>query len=274
MLTEAAPSEQTVTEPDADIAPPPSRLRAVFIGAGAGVAITLVLSLILGGRFALPSAVATPRSELDVRATIEFVASSGGLYLVTLVAGALVGLCVAGLSYAVGREANSEAERYPLRAMLPLAAILSALVGYAMVRLGLGLWADITAGVVTISVSRMLLILVVAGAVTGALTGDAVDRLARPQLLGLEGVAVPESTGAMMREMMSAVGTPVVAFLVAAIFAIALSQLLLELAHTSVNLAVAVFSIAAALILAGAALLAYRPWERRGRSSGEDGEDE
>jgi len=263
VLTETKPQGQTSPVDEPLVSHPRSRGRAVLIGAASGAALTLVATLVLGGRFALESAVATPNSEADVRATIEFVASSGGLYLLVIAVGALIGMAVAGIAYAVGREANSEAPRYPLRAMLPLAAVVGGIAAYAVVRTGLGLLADITAGVVTITVGRMLLILVVAGAVTGALTSDAVDRLARPQLLGIEGVAVPESTGAMMREMVSAVGTPITAFLVAVIFAVALSQLLLGLAHTSVNLAVAVFGIAGALILGIAVLLAYRPWESK-----------
>ena len=215
----------------------------------------------VGGRFALQSAVGTPRSEGDVRAAIDFVASSGGLYLIVALLGAAVGMGVAGVSYAVGREANSAAPRYPLRAMMPLAAVTGAGVAYGTVRLGLGLWSDITAGVVTIPVIRMILILVAAGAITGIITGDAVDRLARPQLLGMHGIAVPESTGAMMREMTQAVGTPLGSFIVVALFAVGLSQLLLEVAHIDINLSTAIFSVAGAAILGIAALLAYRPWE-------------
>lgn len=272
MLTEdTTTSDDLVTEETEAPPKPRSRGRAVLIGAGAGAALGLLAMVVFGGRFALQSATATQRSDTDVRAAIEFVASSGGLYLIVVFLGAAVGMAVAGISYAVGREANAEAPRYSLRALMPLAALVGAGTAYSVVRLGLGLWADITAGVVTIPVNRMILILAAAGAITGALTGDAVDRLARPELLGLHGVAVPQSTGAMMSEMSRAVGTPIVAFLVAAIFAVALSQLLLGVAHISVNLATAIFSLAGAVVLAIAVLLAYRPWERDG--SGDDSVD-
>ncbi len=273
MLTETPSTDEALAVPGLaeEEDSPRIRGRAVLIGAGTGAALALLATVVLGGRFALQSAVATPLSETDIRSTIEFIASSGGLYLIVVVVGAAVGMGVAGVSYAVGREANSVAPRYPLRAMLPLAALVSAGTSYAVLRLGIGLWGDITAGVVTIPVARMVLILVGAGAVTGAITGDAVNRLSKPELLGLHGVAVPTSTAAMMGEMARAVGTPIVAFLVAAGFAVALSQLLLEAAHTSFNLAVAIFAVAGAIILGGATLLAYRPWENRTRRSDEEG---
>ena len=58
-----------------------------------------------------------------------------------------------------------------------------------------------------------------------------------------------------------AVGIPLVAVTVAGVFAIGLAQVLLTAEGT---LAVVLFSLAAALVLGGAALIAYRPWERDG----------
>ena len=53
----------------------------------------------------------------------------------------------------------------------------------------------------TVSVFRMTVLAVVSGAVAGGITASAVDALARPAVLGLEGEAWPVSAGAFMGEM-------------------------------------------------------------------------
>ncbi len=143
-----------------------------------------------------------------------------------------------------------------------MAAVGSIVIAYAVTRAGLGAAADIEAGVITVSVFRMSIIAAAAGAGAGAITAGAVDDLARPEFLGLEGEAWPTSGRAVVAEMMRAIGAPTVAIVVVAALAIALSQLLLAIEGIG---AVAVFSLAAGIVLFGAAFVAYRPWERQGQ---------
>jgi hypothetical protein len=138
---------------------------------------------------------------------------------------------------------------------------VSGITGYAVLRAGLGLGSDIDAGVVVIAVSSFVLIALVSGLVAGGVTTFIVDRLARPDLLGLGGAAWPTSSRELVGAIARAVGIPLVAVAIAGIFALGLAQLLLTAEGT---LAVILFSIAAALVLGGAALVAYRPWERNG----------
>lgn len=236
-----------------------SRLRAVLFGALAGAVLVLVAIAVFGGRFGLGAATATPIAEGSPRATIEFVASSGGMYLMVVLTGLLVGLAVAGIGYAVGRETEPDAPKFPLRWLLPVAAFVSAVAGYSTLRAGLGLTSDITAGVVTIGVDAFIAAAVVSGLVAGGITAYIADRLARPELLGFGGVAWPTSARELMGAMARSVGIPLVAVVIAGVFAIGLAQLLLTAEGT---LAVVLFSVAGALVLGGATLVAYRPWER------------
>ncbi len=236
-----------------------ARLRAIFYGAAAGGILALAALAVLGGRFGLGAAEATPVAEGSPRAAIDFAASSGGMYLIVIFTGILVGLAVAGIGYAFGRESEPESPKFPLRWTLPMAAVTAAIAGYAAMRGGIGVLGDIDAGVVTISVFRFVLISLVAGAVAGAITAYIVDRLARPDLLGLGGVAWPSRPGEAMGAMARSVGIPLLAVVVAGAFAVGLSQLLLGAGGAA---AVAIFSIAGAIVLGGATLVAYRPWER------------
>lgn len=238
-----------------------TRLRAMTYGALTGAVLSLVAIAILGGRFALGAAVATPLAEGSPRADIEFVASSGGMYLIVVVTGVVLGLIVAGIGYAVGRETEPDSPKFPLRWLLPVAGFTSGVAGYAALRAGLGLAADIDNGVVTVTVASFVIVAIVSGLAAGAITAYIVDRLARPELLGFGGVAWPTSASEIMGAMARSVGIPLVAVVIAGVFAIGLSQVLLSAEGT---LAVVLFSVAGALVLGGATLLAYRPWERDG----------
>ena len=213
--------------------------------------IALSLTVFLAGRTslgALENADATP----------SLIVSSGALYLAVVVFGALAGIALTALVYAYGREADPGPARFPLRYLFPAGAVTSAIFSYAILRFGIGAWGDISDGTVTIAVDRLTVVAVVIGLVTGALTASVVDALARPEFMRFEGEARPESRAAVMADMMRAVGIPMVAVTVAAIFAFLLSRVLLNLQPAA---AVIVFSMVAALVLGGAAFIAARPRE-------------
>ena len=235
----------------------PHRLRSVIYGAAAGAMLALVGLAVYGSRASLGS-VQGILLDQSGRGRSDFVISSGGLYLTFVIIALLAGLLIAGLVYAFGRENEPDGARFPLRYLLPTAGITAAIMAYALLRAGLGAAADIEAGIVTISVFRMIIVVGLAGLVAGGATASVVDALARPGFLGIEGEAVPTSSTAFVKEMVTAVGTPTVAVIVIAIFAIGLSQVLLSLHGTA---AVAAFSVVGAIVLALAAVAAYRPWE-------------
>ncbi len=236
----------------------PQRARSVVYGAVGGALLALVGLAVFGSRASLGSIEGVLLEPAAGRGRSDFVISSGGLYLAVIILGVLGGLVIAGAIYAFGSRDVTE-RRFPLRYLVPTAGITAAIMTYAIMRAGLGALATIELGTVTVSVFRLIIVCMAAGATAGGVTASVVDALARPSFLGFAGEAVPHSPAAFMREMTSAVGAPTIAVVVAAAFAIGLSQLLLALHGTA---AVAAFSIVAAIVLGGAALVAYRPWEK------------
>ncbi len=223
-------------------------------GAIAGGVVAMVLLTIFVGRFAV--------NALDVlNGRASFEASSGSVYLLVVVTGLLGGLAISVVTYAFGAESEPESQRFPLTWMLPIGAVVAALFAYAVLRFGVGLAGDISAGVITISVMRMAVIALVMGVVAGGITGATVDALARPSMIRFEGEAAPESPQAILAEMLQAIGAPVIALIVGAVFAIALAQVLLAVEGIGATI---IFSVVGALVLGGAALIATAPWDREG----------
>ncbi len=237
----------------------PHRVRSVVYGAAAGALLALSAMAVFGSRFGLESVDGVLLDPATGRGRADFVISSGGLYLALIILAILGSLLISGIVYAFAREDDPEAVRFPLRYLLPTAGITAAVMAYATLRAGLGAAADIGQGVVTVSVFRLIIITLIAGVLAGGATASVVDALARPSFIGFEGEAVPASTAAFMKEMVAAIGAPTTAVIVIAAFAIGLSQVLLSLHGTA---AVAAFAVVGAIVLASAALVAYRPWDR------------
>ena len=235
------------------------RLKSVTYGAFAGALLALGGLALFGSRVSLASVQGVLLDPATGRGRSDFVVSSGGTYLALIIVSMVGGLLIAGIVYAFGRENEPEGARFPLRYLLPTAAITAAIMAYSMLRVGLGAVADIDGGLITVSVFRLIIVLLIAGFVAGGATASVVDALARPRFLGFEGEAVPESSAAFVGEMLSAIGAPTIALVVIAALAVGFSQVLLSLHGTA---AVAAFSIVAAIVLGLAALVAYRPWDR------------
>ena len=195
------------------------RVKASLYGAVAGGITALVLTALFAGRFAVNAI-----DVLDNRAAFE--ASSGAMYLLVVVLGLIGGLIIATITHAIAFQAEPDTQRFPASWMLPIGAVVAALFAYAVLRFGVG---------------------------------ALVDALSRPSLIGFSGEAAPASTRAMVAEMLQAVGAPVIALIVGAVFAISLSQILLAVEGTG---AVVIFSVVGAVVLGGAALIALRPWDR------------
>lgn len=228
------------------------QLKASMYGAVAGGVVAMALMAIFIGRFAVDAL-----DVIDGRASFE--ASTGSVYLLVVVISLLGGLAISAVTYAFGVESEPETQRFPLAWMLPIGAVVAALFSYAVLRFGVGLAGDISAGVLTISVMRMVIVALVMGVVAGGITGAVVDALARPSVIRFEGEAAPESPQAIVAEMLQAIGAPVIALIVGAVFAIALSQVLLAVEGIGATI---IFSVVGAVVLGGAALIALAPWDR------------
>ena len=232
------------------------RIRSTIAGAAAGGLLGLLLTAVYGGRTAIGSVDAVVVDGAVARA--EFVVSSGGLYALVMLLALVGGVAVASVTYAIGREAEPDAPKFPLAWLLPIAAVTSAIMAYATLRGGLGIGAEIKAGTVTVSVFRLTVIALLAGVLAGGVTSRLVDAVARPATLGEANEAWPASRRAFATESMRAIGTPTIATILIAVFAITFSQVLLSL-HGAAS--VIVFSVIAALILGIVSLAAYRPWD-------------
>ena len=240
-----------------------TRARATFHGAMAGAFLALVLVAFWTSRTSLTSVIGVETPDAGVASRAEFAVSSGGLYVAIVVAAVIGGLAIAAVVHATVRESTADRRVVPIGYIFPIAAVLSSVGGYAAARGALAGLADIEAGVVTISVFRFVMVALIAGAVAGGFTAGGVQAFASPGFLRIEGEAVPSSGTAMMREMGRAVGGPTMGALVVAALAIGVSLLLLELEG---GVAVAAFSVIGAIVLFGAAFLAYRPWDKAGRT--------
>ncbi len=201
-----------------------SRIRTAGWGALLGALLALAAMAVLGGRFALPTATATPVSEGSAAADLAFTASTGWTYLLVIVAGLVSGAGVAAAVYAFGRESEPDAPRFPLRWLVPAAAAVFALFGYAVIRATILLFGESVDGIVTIPLTAMIVGGLIGGAVAGAVTAGVVDRLARPEVLGLGGEAWPASPAALIREASRAIGTSIMALVLVAGFAVALGR--------------------------------------------------
>jgi hypothetical protein len=217
-------------------------------GTLAGGLLAIALLVLFTGRFAIESA------SLAEGGNAELAVTSGALYLGAIVASLLGGAVVAAVAYGVSSEDDDEITRFELAHIMPFGLVTSVAVGYSILRAGLGIAADIEAGVVSVNVAALALTVLVAGLVTGALVAWVVSTLAAKSVVGLEGEAAPSSTAAMMKAATRAVSGPMLAIIVIAALAVALAQLLLAAEGTA---AIAIFSGAAALVLLGAAGAAY-----------------
>lgn len=235
--------------------------RRTFAAATAGsVAGGLLglLALALASTRVLDAGLTVPVRD-DGLIEASFAVGQAGMYVLVLVAGAIGGAILAMIGYAFTTQAEPTARRYGLGPIAALGAVAGAPIAFAAARAAVGLAGDITAKTVVLSVFRASFVAAAAGMVTGLLIVVAVERLSRPEVLGMSGAAAPRSVGQFVRAGATAVGLPAVGLAVAAIAVFGFSRVLLEADPT---LALIAFGGIAALILGGTALLAARPPRR------------
>ena len=229
-------------------------------GAIAGVLIAFGCVAWFGGYLGLETVDAVTLIPNTPAAEPQFVATANSLWLLLFLLGAVGGLVVATISYGVGRVLDPEADAYPAGWLLLLGAVLGAIVVFSTVRLGITIWGDLEAGIMSVPVATLILVAGFAGLLAGAIIAPIVDALARPATIGPRNEATPVSSRAFWMDLGGAIGVPVLAMGVGALLAIGLAQLLLSAESTTVT--VVVFSLVSAVVFGVVTLLAYRPWDR------------
>ncbi|MBT8197490.1 MAG: hypothetical protein HKO87_05645 [Acidimicrobiia bacterium] len=243
-----------------------NRLAVSVAGAVTGAVVAVAITAFIIGIRALGSVdlVVTDLATTNARPVLSI--TNGSFYLALVVAGLAGGALVGATTYVLGRMTSPSAPRFPLKYLLPTAAVMAAIVLYAVMRASVGLGGSIEDGIVSISAFRLVLGAGVAGFVTGGITAGTTDALARPAFLGLDNEAWPASSAAFVRESVRAMMAPMIGLGVVAALALGVSQVLLSSSHTG---AVVLASVLSAAVLAGAALVAYRPWDRGEPGGGE-----
>ncbi len=230
------------------------------IGAVAGVAAALLIAAFAAVLVVEQSVTVEILQASRGRARAAFVTHDWTMFVVVAVAGAVVGGLIARVAIAAADVAHPDEPRLAATPVVLMVAGLGAVVAYAMLRAGLGIGAEIVGDpvadetIVTVSVFRAIVIAMVTGATTGAVTAIAGEWLSRPAAVGLEGEAWPASSARFARESVAAMMIPLLALVVIVVVVFGFSRLLLLDPGV---FAVAVFSIGAAVVLGLAAAAAY-----------------
>lgn len=224
------------------------------MGAGLGI-----LTLAVGAARVIDAGLAVPTLDSGEVGAVVAV-TQAGMYLYVTVAGAVAGAILGMFGYGIIAQTDPASRRYRLGPIAVLGALIGAPVAFGAARAAVGLAGDIVANTVTIGVFRAGIIALVAGALTGLLIVVAMERLARPETLGVSGVAVPRSLGHFVRDAVAAVGLPALGLVVGAALVFGLSRVLLEADKT---VALIVFGGVAAVVLFGTAFIAAHPPRRK-----------
>ncbi len=233
-------------------------IAAATVGSLVG-ALLGTLALGLGAARLLDSGLTIPPSDTTTLGA-SITVSQAGMYLFVIVAGAVAGAILAMVGYAVSAQADPDARRYGLAPIASLGALIGGPVAFAASRAVVGLVGDIVDKMVVLDIFHAAIAALTTGAATGAIVVVTVERLSRPETLGLGGVAMPQSFGRFVRDATAAVGLPAFGLAMGAGVVYGLSRVLLEADKT---VALIVFGGVAALILFGTALIASGPGRRR-----------
>lgn len=229
-------------------------LAATAIGAVLGAIVAVSVPALAASR------VIRTGAELTASGEAVFRVGEGAMDLLIVIAGALAGMLLGAIAYAVGKEASPDSPRVSLAPLLILGAVIGAVIGFGVARAALGLAADRGAEIATVSVFRAAMVALAAGGVTGAIIGLTVERLSRPEAFAFGGEAWPRSPVEFARDAMRAMGLPALGMVLAVAIVFGLSRVLLD---ASKEVGLVVFGGVAAIVLFGAAFIASHP-PRRG----------
>ncbi len=239
-------------------------ITVTTLGAAAGALLGVLGLALMGGLVVTGTVDATLISQSRSIARPQFTASAGAMYLLVVIYGAAAGLLLATGTVAIMRFLYPEERRFGPGVLELGGTVVGAVFAYVGLRTGLG-WGgaiifDEVTGTTTavLSVFRATLVAAGVGAFVGVVIAPTVEWLSRPAVVGLEGEAWPESRPAFLKETMRAMAVPVVALATAAVIIFGFSRVLIAGAE-DIAIVVTVFSVVAALVLAGAAYIAAHP---------------
>lgn len=229
-------------------------VSAIVIGAVVGGIVALAVLALAASRVV--------RHGVDlVGGGAAFRVSEGAMDLLIVVGGALAGLLLGAIAYAVAKQAGPDSPRVSLPPLLILGAVIGATIGFGVARAALGIAADRSAEIATVSVFRAALVALISGGATGGIIGGTVERLSRPEAFAFGGEAWPASPVVFARDALRAMGLPALGMVLAVGIVFGLSRVLLD---ATKEVALIVFGGVAAVVLFGAAFIASHP-PRRGR---------
>lgn len=226
---------------------------AMIIGAVVGAVLGIGVLVLAASRLIDGGVTTTGGSAV-------FVVGEGAMHTLIAVAGAIAGALLGAIGYAVGRETDPDSTSLAPLPVVLLGTAVGAVIGFSVARAGLGLAADISSEIVTVSVFRTALVALVAGAATGGIVGGTTERLARPETLALGGEAWPSKVG-FARHALAAMGLPLLAMVVGGVLVAGLARVLLDASH---GLALVLFGGIATVVLFGATIIAANPPRRNG----------
>lgn len=222
---------------------------AVMVGAALGATIGLGVVAFASGRV-LDAGIGFGPGPSPAP---SFVVGQAGMYVLVAIAGAIGGAVLGLIGYAVGREADPDARRFPAAPLALVSAGIGSAVGFGVFRAAAGILGDIIEGQVVLTVFRAIMVALISGAVMGAVCAGAAERLSRPEVFGFAGDAWPASPAAFIKDATAAIGLPVLGLVVGASAVYVFSQVLL---NSETDVATTLFGGVAALILLGAAVVA------------------
>ena len=133
-----------------------SRTRAVVAGGLAGGVFALGLMAWVSGRFALESITLVGDAP-------TYVISTGAAYTAVIVFSALAALLVAAFTYAQRHTVEPYAARFPIRYILPMAAIAAVIIAYAIFRLGVEMAGSVSQGIITVGTVELTVVVLTTG---------------------------------------------------------------------------------------------------------------
>lgn len=235
-------------------------LLAGALGAGAGVVAALLFMAFMAP-LVLEGTVGTVLLDpSNLRSRPQFTPTAGAAYLLVSFSGAVAGALIGRVAIGLAASTHPDEPRLSAGPIVLMCAGMGAVLAYVALRVGVGIGGAIPpvevneVAVIELSVFRAIVIALLGGAALGGSVAVTAEWLSRPAVVGLENEAWPASTARFMRDAMTAMGIPIMALATVFVVAFGFSRLLLLEPGV---FAVTIFSVGAAVILGGAAFVAY-----------------
>jgi hypothetical protein len=157
----------------------PSYGTSLIIGAVAGLFIALAMFLFVASLGAVSSL--QPAIETDsVEPVFSMPAST--LWWMTIIVGGVSGALLGGVTRAIAAVLDPDASAAPMWLIASLGATVGAVIGVVVFPLGVTILGTISEGIATVTVTQMIVLLTVAGALGGAIVVWQSYLLSRPPI--------------------------------------------------------------------------------------------